>query len=153
MSEPGVFDPGQGYPSVVPYLRYSDPAAAIDWLSGVLGAREVLRMTLPDGRVGPAELRVGAGRITVGLAIETGPDRPTPTRSTLSAMTLVFVDDVDAGVDRALAAGGELIDPATNQPWGLRQAIVADPAGHLWELSAHVRSVAPEKWGAELVDS
>ncbi len=153
MSEPGVFDPARGYPPVVPYVRYSDPAAAIEWLSGVLGAREVLRMTLPDGRVGHAELTLGAGLITLGLATESGAERSVPTRASLSAMTLVFVDDVDAGINRALVAGGDLIDRAADQPWGLREAIVADPAGHLWELSAHVRNVAPEEWGAELVDS
>lgn len=55
MRHPGSFDPARGYPSVVPYVRYPDPAAAIEWLSRVLGAREVLRMTLPDGRIGHAE--------------------------------------------------------------------------------------------------
>lgn len=66
-------------------------------------------------------------------------------------MTLVFVDDVDAALERALTHGGELIDPATDQPWGLRQAILADPGGHLWELSAHVRDVPPGDWGAEII--
>lgn len=43
--------------------------------------------------------------------------------------------------------------PATDQPWGLRQAgIVADPEQHLWELSAHLREVAPADWGAEVID-
>ena len=64
-------------------------------------------------------------------------------------MTLVFVEDVDAAVERALSAGGGLIDPATDQPWGLRQAIVADPGGHLWELSQHFRDVPLAGWGAE----
>ena len=150
---PGVFDPSQGYPAVVPYVRYPDPAVAIEWLSRVLGARELLRLTLPDGRIGHAELALGAEMITVGLALGPIADRATPTRETLVAMTLVFVDDVDGAVDRALVSGGELVDPAVNQPWGLRQAIVADPAGHLWELSTHIARMAAEEWGAEIVGS
>ncbi len=108
-------------------------------------------MTLPDGRIGHAELTLGTGLITLGLISEPVKDGRPPTRSTLTTMTLVFVDDVNAAVERALAAGGELIDPSTDQPWGLRQAIVADPERHLWELSAHLHDVAPTDWGAEYI--
>ncbi len=152
MDHPGTFNPARGYPSVVPYVRYEDPATAIEWLSRVLGAREVLRMTLPDGRIGHAELSLGTGQIALGLTTEPTTGGPLPTRATLPAMTLVFVDDVDAAVERARAEGGELVDPAADQPWGLRQAVVSDPGRHLWELSAHVRDVAPGDWGAELVE-
>lgn len=44
-------------------------------------------------------------------------------------MTLVFVDDVNRAMERALRAGGTLTDAATDQPSGLRQGIVADPEG------------------------
>jgi uncharacterized glyoxalase superfamily protein PhnB len=63
----------------------------------------------------------------------------------LTAMTPVFVDDVDAAVEQARvrAGGGVLVDPAADQPWGLWQAVVADPGRHLWELSGRLRDVAP----------
>ena len=51
-----MFDPSQGYPRVVACVRYLDPAAGVRWLVEVLGAAEALRVTLPDGRVGHAEL-------------------------------------------------------------------------------------------------
>ncbi len=41
------------------------------------------------------------------------------------------VADIDACVGAIRARGGEATDP-TDQPWGWRQAIVADPDGHLW---------------------
>jgi PhnB protein len=66
-------------------------------------------------------------------------------------MTLVFVDDVDEASARATREGGSLIDPPTDQPWGLRQAIVSDPEGHLWELSRFQHDVTPEQWGAKQV--
>ncbi|MGH3502926.1 MAG: VOC family protein [Nocardioidaceae bacterium] len=135
----------------MPYLRYADPAAAIRWLSQVFGAREGLRMTLPDGRIGHAELSLGTGLITLGLTTEPASDTQLPSRSTLTAMTLVFVDDVDAAAQRAVTGGGKHIDPAVNQPWGLRQAIVADPEHQLWELSTYLREVAPGDWGAEII--
>ena len=145
-----MFDPARGYPAVVPYLRYRDPAAAIAWLVEVLGATEALHLILPDGRVGHAELVVGAAVVGIGLALGDAPahDDVVPTRATLRTMTLVFVDDVDAAAAAATAVGGTVIDPPTDQPWGLRQAIVADPEGHLWEPSSHLTDVAPERWGA-----
>jgi PhnB protein len=134
-----MFDPAKGYPRVVPYFRYLDPASAVRWLVEVVGATEVLRMTLPDGRIGHAELVIGNSPAShVGAA----------TRTTLRTMTLVFVDDVDATTAKATQHGGTVVDAPTNQPWGLRQAIVGDSEGYLWELSTHLRDVPPESWGA-----
>lgn len=146
-----MFDPGRGYPSVVPYLRYADPQRALRWLTDVLHAQEAVRMTLPDGRIGHAELTVGNAVLSLGLVSQTAPPAEQASRHTLRAMTLVFVDNVDHAVQRATAAGGALVDEATDQPWGLRQAIVADPEGYLWELSTHLHDVPVSTWGATAV--
>lgn len=144
-----MFDPAQGYPSVVPYHRYLDPVAAVRWLEAVLGATEVVRMTVPDGRIGHAELTIGRSVIAVGLALAPAPERDDPvTRSTLRSMTLVFVADVNETVRRVPEHGGSIVDQPVDQPWGLRQAVVADPEGYLWEPSVHLRDVPPEHWGA-----
>jgi len=147
-----VFDPARGYPSVVPYLRYVDPGRAVQWMITVLDAREAVRMMLPDRRIGHAELTVGNAVISVGLAA--APTGPTEhmTRHTLRSMTLVFVTDVDHAAQCAVNAGGTLIEDPTDQPWGLRQAIVADPEDYLWELSAHLRDVPLDAWGASELD-
>jgi PhnB protein len=144
-----MYDPGRGYPSVVPYVRYRDPEAAIAWLTAVLGAREAIRMTVPDGRVGHAELVHGGHVITLGLAaVEDEPARPPADRNAVRTMTLVFVSDVDAAAVRAVELGGAIVDVATDMPWGVRQAVVADPEGHVWELSTHTHDVPLEAWGA-----
>jgi uncharacterized glyoxalase superfamily protein PhnB len=145
-----MFDPAKGYPRVVPYLRYEDPASAMRWLVEVLGASEALRMTLPDGRIGHGELAIGNAVTSVGLALEPVRDVDAPvTRTTLQTMTLVFVDDVDEAVAQSTRYGGSIIDAPTDQPWGLRQAVVCDPGGYLWEPSRHLRDVPPESWGAK----
>lgn len=69
----------------------------------------------------------------------------------VSSITLVFVDDVDATCKAAMAAGGSVVGDALNQPWGLRQALIADPEGQRWEITEHQRDVAPAEWGAEMV--
>jgi PhnB protein len=102
--------------------------------------------------VGHAELTLGAAVIAVGVAFSPPPlIDPEESRYTLRQMTLVYVDDVDAVVARAVAAGGSVVEAPTNQPWGLRQAIIRDPEGYLWEPAEHRMDVEPSAWGAELL--
>jgi PhnB protein len=145
-----MYDPDRGFPKVAPYFRYLDPDIGVRWFSEVLGATEVLRLTLDDGRVGHAEFTIGSSVITLGLAL-TPPVaiNPEESRHTLRQMTLVFVDDLDESVQRAHTCGGSVLEMPTDQPWGLRQAVVRDPEGYIWELSKHIRDVAPSEWGAE----
>jgi uncharacterized glyoxalase superfamily protein PhnB len=123
---------------------YADPAAAVGWLCEVLGLREALRVAMPDGGVGHAELVCGDQIVMVGLA---GGDR----FGEVLSITLVFVDDVDATCQRAIAAGGTVVGEPLDQPWGLRQALIADPEGQRWEITEHLRDVRPETWGAEIL--
>jgi PhnB protein len=111
-----MFDPSRGYPSVVPYVRYRDPAAAIDWLTAVLGAHPAVRLVLPDGRIAHAELRSGDHVVAIGLAATARTTSPPPGRDDVCAMTLVFVPDVDAATARALQLGATLVDDATDMP-------------------------------------
>lgn len=53
----------EGYHSVIPYLICSDGAKAIDFYCRAFGATEVMRMPMPDGRLGHAELRIGDSHI------------------------------------------------------------------------------------------
>ena len=64
-----------------------------------------------------------------------------------ASITLVFDEDVACA--RIPAAGGAVLDGPTDQAWGLRQAVVADPEGQRWELSQHLRDVEAADWGAE----
>lgn len=139
-----MYDPARGYPRAVPYVLYRDPAAAARWITEVLGFREAIRFTVPGG--GPAghiELERHGAVLMLGLA----GGRFGQTAS----ITLVFVDDVDAACARTPAAGGTVLDGPTDQPWGLRQAVVADPEGQRWELTQHIRDVAPADWGAQQI--
>src|SRR5258708_1799329 len=43
---------------VYPYLCVRDPAAAIEFYTGVFGAEELLRLTSLDGRIAHAELKL-----------------------------------------------------------------------------------------------
>lgn len=48
----------------------------------------------------------------------------------------IYASDVDAGVARACAVGATLLEPAADEPWGERVALVADPEGHRIHIGA-----------------
>jgi uncharacterized glyoxalase superfamily protein PhnB len=131
-----MYDPSRGYPPIVPCLLYDDPVRAAAWLTAVLGLRELLRAQLPDGWVGHLELGLGGG---VVLLARRG-DRPA------ASLTQVFVADVEAVCARVPAAGGSVVQAPEDLPWGVRQAVVADPEGHRWAVTRHLRDTDPATW-------
>jgi PhnB protein len=47
---------------------------------------------------------------------------------------VMVVADPDAAFDRAVAAGGKVVRPVENQPYGWRVGRIVDPFGHHWEI-------------------
>jgi PhnB protein len=56
----------------------------------------------------------------------------------------VYVDDVDAAVERAVAGAAKVLIPATNQFWGDRTAWVLDPEGHVWTVATRIEELTEE---------
>ena len=139
-----MYDPDRGYPKVVPYLLYRDPPAAAEWLSTVLGTREVLRVTGTDATVPHIELALGNHIIMLGQA--------GGRFGTVDTITLVFVDNVDSACERVVTAGGAVTMAPQDWPWGLRQALLTDREGQRWLISHYLRDIAPTEWGAKRTD-
>ncbi len=115
-------------------------------------------MTLPDGKVGRAELVVGSHVISVGLAPTDSGGRTPGDRNSVGAMTLVFVADVeeslkfyqqipgavleistndlDALHTQVSEAGMEPDGPPDDRHWGERALFVTDPDGNDIEFAA-----------------
>ena len=52
-----------------------------------------------------------------------------------TSSTHLIVGDLSAVCDRLARHGVGLRQPPTDQPWGLREAVVADPDGNTFELA------------------
>jgi len=63
---------------------------------------------------------------------------PTTLGGTSVRMSLI-VEDPDAVAAQAIAAGGKLIFPVADQPYGMRQGRIADPEGHHWLIGKPLR--------------
>jgi PhnB protein len=57
----------------------------------------------------------------------------------------VYVEDVDAVFDRAVAAGATVVRPVEDQFYGDRAGQFEDPFGHRWSVNTHVEDVSPEE--------
>jgi uncharacterized glyoxalase superfamily protein PhnB len=130
---------------VYPYLRVHDSAAAIDFYARAFDAKEQYRLTEPSGRIGHAEIKIGAA--TVMLADENpeaGIHGPRSLGGTTCSIHL-HVADVDQAYHRALNAGATIVRPLQNQFYGERSGSVRDPFGHEWLLGGHIEDVTPDE--------
>ena len=75
-------------------------------------------------------------------------EAPTPCRKASCKQVIVWVSDVDRHYARAVSEGAEVIHSPLTKAYGLRQYLVRDQEGHLWEFTQHVINVPPEAWGA-----
>jgi PhnB protein len=135
----------EAYGAITPQLTVRGAAEAIDFYKRAFGARELMRMAAPDGKVMHAELKMG-GRIffVVDEMPEWGPGPRAP--QTLGGVTgslHVYVPNVDAAVRRAVDAGATVKMPVADMFWGDRFGKVADPFGHEWGLATHTEDVTP----------
>jgi PhnB protein len=66
----------------------------------------------------------------------------------------VYVEDVDAAVERAVSAGGKILVETKNQFWGDRTGWVMDPEGHVWTIASRIEETTgqerADRWTAIL---
>jgi PhnB protein len=137
-----------GYHTVTPYLSIKGASDAIAFYKKAFGAEELVRMPMPDGRVGHAELQIGDSRIMLADEMPEMGDAVTKSPRSLGGTTFglaLYVPDVDALFKRAVDAGAKQMRPLANQFYGERSGVVADPFGHIWTIATHVEDVSPEE--------
>jgi PhnB protein len=134
-----------GYPRVSPYLTVAGASAAIGFYEKILGAKERMRISGPNGSIGHAELQIGESVIMLSDEYEEmqirGPKKIGGTPVTIS----VYVEDVDKVFDRAVKEGAKVLRPVQNQFYGDRSGQFEDPFGHRWSVATHVEDVPPEE--------
>ena len=141
MSVPAV---PPGYHTITPGITCKDAAKAIDFYKEAFGATEVMRMDGPEGRIMHAELKIGDSHLFV--ADEYPGMNAAPAEGALPSQALyLYLDDVDAVFEQAVAAGATGAMPVADMFWGDRMGKVVDPFGHHWNLATHVEDVAPQE--------
>lgn len=125
------------------YLRVADAPKAIDFYRDAFGAKEKFRLTEPGGRVGHAELELGGTTLMLSDEYpELGIRGPKSLGGTSLSIHL-HVDDADATIRRAVAAGAAIVREPQDQFHGERSGTVRDPFGHEWNIGHEIEKVAP----------
>ena len=143
-----VQNPPPNVQRIVPNLCYQDAPAAIEFLCAAFGFEEAMRMEMPDGRLGHAELLLHGDTLMLASAFEESGLGGPQGLAHLHSMVSIYVDDIDAHHERAAAAGAEIMEPPTDMFWGDRIYRAVDPEGHRWMFQQHVRDVSPEEMAA-----
>ncbi len=119
--------------SIAPWIITRDTAALLHFLGAAFGAEERGRVPNPDGTIGHAEVRIGDSTILAFDAQHDWP--PTP------AFVRLFVEDADATVRRAVAAGATVVTEVEDTFFGDRGGRLRDPFGNVWWIQSHVEDV------------
>lgn len=129
-----------GYSVVTPYIFAGDAKAYIRFLTKAFGAVEEGRSETPTGRIANSQMRIGDARFMISGAIDEYP----PTSSAF----MLYVENADQAMQRAMDAGAERIMEVEDMPYGDRQGGVRDPEGNVWWVSQRLVE-GPYSWPSQ----
>jgi uncharacterized glyoxalase superfamily protein PhnB len=127
--------------TVTPVLVYPDVRAAVAFLESAFGFSERVRI----GEDHRAQMQVGGDGAIVVADVRGA--QVAPSGDVVTQVIKVRVPDVDAAFVRARDAGARVLQEPETHMYGERSCLIADPAGHHWELTQSVRDVDPAEWG------
>ncbi len=123
-----------GKSTVTPYVAAKGAGRFLDFVEAAFGTAKAVRVFNEDGTIGHSEVRIGD---SVVMAFDSRPEWPS-TPSFLS----VYVDDADAVVARAVAAGATVVtEVTTSRIVGDRGGRIKDPVGNIWWVQTHLEDV------------
>ncbi len=135
----------QGMHTVTPQLVCAGASDAIEFYKKAFDATENARLSGPNGKIMHAMIRIGDSPLMI---VDEFPEwhslGPRALKGTPVTIHL-YVDDVDAFFERAVAAGAKVAMPLDDMFWGDRYGLLEDPWGHRWSVATHRRDVSPEE--------
>lgn len=137
----------KGFNSLTSYISVKGAGEAIEFYKKAFDAREVGRISMPDGSIAHAELQIGDSKIMLAEEnVQWGNLSPQSLGG--SPVTLcLYVEDVDAVFTKALQAGAKITGDmeVKDQFYGDRTGSLTDPFGHKWSVMTHTEDVSFEE--------
>ncbi len=119
-----------GFSTVTPYYFVDDAEAFIRFLIDGLGGEETGRSMRPDGCVANVQVVLGTSTVMVSEG--------SPAFPAMAGSYYLYVEDADASMRRAVAAGATQISNVGDMPYGDRQGGVRDARSNLWWISQRI---------------
>jgi PhnB protein len=123
---------GKSKVAFVPQLVISHGTMDLDFYKKAFGAVETKHLTNEDGSIHVSEMFIEEAMFHFHEESYTGKTFSPGKHNGVTAIIGLMVEDVDAVMDRAIAAGAKLISPAISYEYGYRQGTILDPIGHHW---------------------
>jgi uncharacterized glyoxalase superfamily protein PhnB len=134
-----------GYTTVTPWIIVRGVDRFLAFLEEVLGAEELGRVYEEDGTtIGHAEARIGTAIVMMFDSREGWPETPQFLR--------LYVDDANAVIDRAVAAGAQLLTQPTPLAFGDRVGRFIDPWGNIWWVQERLEDLSWEEIGPRMAE-
>ena len=92
-----------GFHTIAPNIIVKSVDEAVSFYKRAFGAEEVLRLSMPNGKVVHCELKFGDSRVNLGESMEGWPEH--------TLLAQIFVADSDAVFAQAVKAGAEVLSP------------------------------------------
>ena len=130
-----------GYRTVTPFLYIRDAAKAIAFYAKAFGAVEMARLEDPSGKIAHARLRSATPPIMISDEFAEWGNLGPQSRGGATSSLHLYVDDVDAVFERAVAAGATVLIPVADRFYGDRAGRLLDPFGHIWIIGSRIEEV------------
>ncbi len=131
--------------TVTPYLIMKNAVEALEFYKRAFGAIEKYKLLFPDGRLAHAQIALGDSQIMFCEECQEYGGKSPQTLGGSPVTLYVYVEDVDAFFERALAAGATELHPVRDQFYGDRSGQLMDPFGHVWSIASPKENVSPEE--------
>ena len=119
-----------------PYLMCKGAATALAFYEKAYGARVLEKIEMPGGVIGHAEVKIGDAFFMLAEECPMNGLKSPETLGGTSVTIHIYVEDVDALLARAVAAGAKVIQPIEDKFYGDRSVMLQDPCGHLWGFAS-----------------
>ena len=131
-----------GYHTATPYLIVGGAGDAIEFYKKAFGATELFRFSMPGGKIGHAEIKIGDSPIMLADEYpEMGYKGPQSLGGSPVSI-MIYVADVDTVFNQAVAAGATVKEAVSDKFYGDRMGTVTDPFGHVWHVATHKEDVS-----------
>ena len=141
----------EGRGGIITHLVVESGSKALEFYEKAFDAKILSTVPIPDGRLVHAEFEIAGSVMYLcddfSDTMEFGDNwfRSPQKLNGVAATPCMYVEDVDAAVAKAEAAGAVVMMPCEDMFWGDRFAQVKDPFGHMWSLSTHIKDPTEEE--------
>ena len=125
-----------GYGTVTPWVVTNGTRRLLEFIKQAFDAEELGRVEVEGGAIGHAEARIGDSIIMMF-------DSPFPVAT--PGLLRLYVEDGEAVLRRAVAAGATSVTRLTELAWGDRVGRVRDPLGNLWWIQERGEEPTPDE--------